>query len=112
MWCETGDPCDLNNDRKADGTQKGVFHYRAVQRNAEKTRFFVASQNLPGMGPFDVAVGDEVYALKGCKALVVLRKEEGAGREGYLVVGLCFVDRWMYGRALKGRATWETVQLF
>lgn len=111
-WSSSNDRRDLSFDRKSGGIERGCFHYRAVQRNADKTRFFMTSQDLPGMGPFDMAVGDEVYALKGCKALAVLRLTVKKGESGFLVVGLCFVDRWMYGRAAQGRARWEQVRLF
>tara|TARA_R110002003_G_scaffold46_2_gene3734 strand:- start:28497 stop:30377 length:1881 start_codon:yes stop_codon:yes gene_type:complete len=110
-WTRTNDRRDLAYDRKSGGVARGAFHYRAVQRNADKTRFFVTSQSLPGMGPFDMAVGDEVYAMEGCKALVVLRPAVSIRRSEFSVVGLCFVDRWMYGRAAQGRPKWEQLQL-
>lgn len=77
--------------------------------NAEKVRFFITSQNLPGMDPHDMRPDDEIYALAGCKDLVVLRASPRKTKQELTVVGLCFVDRWMYGRALQGRAVWKTV---
>lgn len=80
--------------------------------NAEQTKFFVTSQGLPGMGPRDVQSGDEIYAIAGCKSLVVLRPSLGKGQQQPTVVGLCFVDRWMYGRALQREAVWKTMTLY
>jgi hypothetical protein len=84
----------------------------ALRMNAERERFFVTTQGVPGMGPSDVQVGDEIYAVKGSRALVVLRWVEREGTYVMVVVGLCFVDRWMYGRAMQGRCEWETLMLY
>jgi hypothetical protein len=112
VWSRTNDRQDLTFDRKAVGTIRGQFHYKALQLNVQKTKFFVSSQGLPGMGPHDAQPGDEIYALKGCKALVVLRSMERNEVSVMTVVGLCFIDRWMYGRALQIRDKWEKLELY
>lgn len=111
-WNGTGDHRDLTVDRKAGGTKRGRFHYKELQMNAEKTRFFVTSQGLPGMGPHDMQPGDEIYAVAGCRALVILRPSLEKDVQRPTVVGLCFVDRWMYGRATQGGAAWRTMKLY
>jgi hypothetical protein len=111
-WNRTNDYHDLDFDRKAGGTTRGSFHFMALRMNAEKERFFVSTQGVPGMGPSDVQIGDEIYAVKGCRALVVMRWVERDGTYVMVVVGLCFVDRWMYGRAMQGRCEWETLMLY
>lgn len=111
-WNETRDHRDLSLDRKAGGNRRGIFHYRELQRNTEKAGFFVTSQGLPGMGPYDMQPGDEIYALSGCKSLVVLRFLREKDVQRPTVVGLCFVDRWMYGRALQRGAVWKTMELY
>ncbi|KAJ8119134.1 hypothetical protein OPT61_g13 [Boeremia exigua] len=108
-WNKTGDHRDLTFDRKAGGASRGGYHYKELQMNVEKTMFFVTSQGLPGMGPHDVQAGDEIYAVAGCKALVVLRPSSD---ERPTVVGLCFVDRWMYGRATQGGAEWKAMDIY
>ena len=108
-WSMTRDHRDLALDRKAGGTKRGVFHYKELQRNAEKARIFVTSQGLPGMGPHDMQSGDEIYALARCKALVVLCPSPQKGEQRLTVVGLCFVDHWMYERALQGGAAWKKI---
>jgi hypothetical protein len=111
-WSRTNDRRDLTVDRKAGGTTRGYFHYRALELNVQKTKFFMSTQGLPGMGPYDVQPGDEIYALKGCKALVLVRWTERDELYVMMVVGLCFVDKWMYGRALQGKTEWETLELY
>lgn len=107
-WSRTGDHRDLTLDRKAGGTSRGRFHYKELQMNAERTRFFVTAQGLPGMGPHDTEAGDEIFAVAGCKALIVLRPYP---EHSCTLVGLCFVDRWMYGRAMQGGAGWRTMSI-
>ena len=111
-WNRTGNHHDLTFDRKAGGNMRGKFHYKELQMNAEKTRFFVTSQELPGMGPHDMQPGDEVYAIAGSKALVVLRPLFEGNIDKLTVVGLCFVDRWMYGRATQGRTLWKSMKIY
>ncbi|ORY01567.1 heterokaryon incompatibility protein-domain-containing protein [Clohesyomyces aquaticus] len=111
-WNHTNDSRDLSFDRKAGGKTRGSFHYRALEMNAENEKFFVSTQGLPGMGSPDIQAGDEIYAIKGCKSLVLLRWVERKGSYVWVVVGLCFVDRWMYGRAIQGKCEWETLLLY
>lgn len=111
-WNSTRDHRDLSVDRKAGGTVRGRFHYKELRMNAEKLKFFVTSQGLPGMGPHDVQASDDIYAIAGCQALVVLRPSSMGDIERPTVVGLCFVDRWMYGRATQGGAVWKAMQVY
>ena len=111
-WENTSDHRDLTDDRKERDGSKGKYHYKELQMNVERTNFFVTSQGLPGMGPHEMKPGDEVYAIAGCKALVVLRPPSDEQSQGPTVVGLCFVDRWMYGRALQGRAIWKAIKIY
>lgn len=111
-WNSTRDHRDLSFDRKAGGTVRGRFHYKELRMNAEKLKFFVTSQGLPGMGPHDVQASDDIYAIAGCQALVVLRTSSMGDIERPTVVGLCFVDRWMYGRATQGGAVWKAMQVY
>ncbi|KAF3048480.1 hypothetical protein E8E11_009180 [Didymella keratinophila] len=111
-WNETHNHHDLTFDRRAGSIKRGRFHHKELRMNAEQTRSFVTSQGLPNMGPRDMRSGDDIYALAGCKALVVLRPISEEYRRGPTVVGLCFVDRWMYGRALQGKAVWRTMNLY
>ena len=87
-------------NRRAGSIKYGTFHHKELRMNAEQTKFFVTSQGLPGMGPHNVQSGDEIYALAGCKSLFVLRPSLGNNPQRPTVVELCFVDCWMYGRAL------------
>lgn len=112
-WNRTNDHRDLGFDRKAGGTSRGYFHYRALKMNVERAKLFLTTQGLPGMGPPDVKVGDEIYALHGCRSLVVMRRVKRDNLYVLVVVGLCFVDKWMYGRALQGaRGDWQTLLLY
>ncbi|KAJ4398108.1 hypothetical protein N0V91_010456 [Didymella pomorum] len=111
-WNETHDHHDLTFDRRAGSTKHGRFHHKELCMNAEQTKFFVTSQGLPGMGPHDMQSGDEIYALAGCKSLVVLRLSFEKDLQQSTVVGLCFVDRWMYGRVLQGGAVWKTMEIY
>jgi hypothetical protein len=111
-WNDTYDHHDLTFDRRAGSTKHGRFHHKELRMNAEQTKFFVTLQGLPGMGSHDMQSGDEIYALAGCKSLVILRPSLEKDLEQLTVVGLCFVDRWMYGRALQGGAVWKTVALY
>ena len=68
-------------------------------------------QRLSGIGPHEMQLGDEAYAITGCKALVVLHSSLKSELERPTVVGLCFVDRWMYGRTTQGKVLWKTMQI-
>lgn len=111
-WNRTGDRQDLDVDRKAGGSNRGNFHYRALELNVEKARFFITTQGIPGMGPHDIQPSDKVYVLAGCKSLAVLRQGSRNGTDCVTFVGLCFLDGWMYGRATQGSPAWETLRLY
>lgn len=111
-WRRTGDEHDLDTDKKAGGLTRGSYHYRALEMNVKKTKFFIMADGVPGMGPHGIQAEDEVYVIAGCKSLAVLRQGKWNGIDGFTFVGLCFVDGWMYGRATEGNPTWETIQLF
>ena len=110
-WKQTGDARDLDTDRKAGGFTYEFEHYLALALNSTKATFFVMDDGVPGMGPHEVQAGDEVYVIAGCKALAILRREKRDEMDFLTLVGLCFVDGWMYGRAVEGDPIWETLQL-
>ena len=65
------------------------------------------------MGPMEAQPSDEIFVFQGCQAPAILRQRVGSdGRDGFLFVGLCFLDGWMYGRATSGRAEWQTMTLY
>jgi hypothetical protein len=110
-WSTTGDHLDLENDTQyGEDRKRGDYHYRALKLNFEKHRFFCTARGEPGMGPMEVQPSDEIFILQGCQAPAVLRRREGG--DGFLFVGLCFVDGWMYGEATRGRPKWQTVTLY
>jgi len=112
-WKETGDRRDLTIDTQSADNNRGDYHYRALRLNVEKHRFFCTVRGEPGMGPIEAQPSDEIFALQGCQAPAVLRRRVGSdGKDGFLFVGLCFVDGWMYGRAALRRAEWQTVTLY
>lgn len=63
------------------------------------------------MGPHDVEVADEIYILAGCPAPAVIRRAVVDEKEVRLFVGLCFLDWWMYGKAIRENLPWETLML-
>jgi hypothetical protein len=111
-WKRTGDEHDLDTDNRVGGSRRGFYHYMALEMNVKKTRFFIMADGLPGMGPHDVQAGDEVYVVAGSKSLFVLRQRKWNGMDCCTFVGLCFVNGWMYGRAMQGNPIWESLQLF
>jgi len=110
-WSGTGDHLDLTNDtRYGKDRKRGDYHYRALKLNFDKHRFFCTTRGEPGMGPMEAQLSDEIFVLQGCQAPAILRRRLGS--DGFLFVGLCFVDGWMYGRATRGRPDWHTVTLY
>jgi hypothetical protein len=110
-WEQTGDRRDLDANRNAGDGSRGAFQYRALSLAVEKTTLFITIEGLPGMGPHDLEPLDELYVLRGCKSLAVLRRGSAAEAYSLKFVGLCFVDTWMYGRATQGNPVWETLEL-
>ncbi|KAF2795034.1 hypothetical protein K505DRAFT_324342 [Melanomma pulvis-pyrius CBS 109.77] len=111
-WRQTGDERDLDTDKKAGGSTRGDYSYRALEMNVTKTKFFIMADGVPGMGPHEIQAEDEVFAVAGCKSLAVLRRGKWNGMDCFTFVGLCFVDGWMYGRATLGHPNWETLLLY
>lgn len=64
---------DLVPDQQPGPAGRGTYHYRALTLNMEQCRFFCTDGGEPGLGPHDVAPGDEVFILAGCRSPAVLR---------------------------------------
>lgn len=111
-WVRTRDNRDLNVDRKAGGLTRGSYHYNELARNLSMWSFFLIGDGFPAMGPHDVKADDNVYVVAGCNSPVVLRKKGKNGMGCFELVGLCFVDGWMYGRAMQGNSAWENVSIY
>jgi hypothetical protein len=61
--------------------------------------FFVAEEVYIGLAPLTSKLGDSACAILGCKSPLVLRlNEDGC----YEVIGECYIDGFMDGRALLG----------
>ena len=114
-YSRTGDSRDLEEDTHHfrptdDGSKWGTYHYRAVRLNVETCRFFTTAEGVPCMGPHEVQVADEIFVLAGSKAPAVLRPARQDGKDVYLFVGLCFVDGYMYGEAVRKKgAMWQNI---
>ncbi|KAK7918387.1 heterokaryon incompatibility protein-domain-containing protein [Apiospora marii] len=129
-FAATGDYRDLVPDQQPGGVGRGTYHYRALTLNLEKCRLFCSDRGEPGLGPHDVAPGDEVFILAGCRSPAVLRpipevSVDGQNRQDtersdrnekeaskYQFVGLCFVDGWMYGKAESRQLPWQSLKLY
>jgi hypothetical protein len=61
------------------------------------------------MGVANPMPGDQVFVLKGSEVPFLLRPR-GPGREGFTVVGDCYVHGIMNGEALE--VPWETISLY
>lgn len=62
--------------------------------------FIFSADGYIGIGSPGSQVGDEVYAILGCRALILLRHSSGKGR--HQVVGPCFMHGFNWGEALLG----------
>ncbi|KAK8108846.1 hypothetical protein PG984_014647 [Apiospora sp. TS-2023a] len=135
-WLHKRRPLPPSQTARQPGLQpgavgRGTYHYRALTLNIEKCRFFCTDGGEPGLGPHDVAPGDEVFVLAGCRSPAVLRPiskdngdeeqrgpetEESEGIEKdtkkYQFVGLCFVDGWMYGKAESRQIPRQSLELY
>ena len=113
-YSRTGDPRDLDEDTHHfrptdDGIKWGTYHYRAVKLNVQSCRFFTTTAGVPGMGPHEVQVADELFVFAGSKAPAVLRRARRDREDVYLFVGLCFLDGNMYGEALQRGVRWQHI---
>ncbi|KAG0650479.1 Heterokaryon incompatibility protein [Hyphodiscus hymeniophilus] len=112
-WSKTGDRRDTYIPEQYDDDTVGDFHYRAVKLNFEKHRFFCSVGGEPGTGPMETQAFDEIFVLQGCSAPAILRRQvRNDGKDGFSLVGLCFIDGWMYGKAARGRVDWKTLTLY
>lgn len=66
----------------------------------ERAPLIFSADGHIGVGPLGVEIGDEIYAILGCRSLIVLRPSKGKG--SHLVVGPSFVHGLNWGEALLG----------
>jgi hypothetical protein len=62
--------------------------------------FVVSANGYVGVGPIGSQIRDEVFAVLGCRSLMLLRPS--SDRRSYQVVGPCFVHGFNWGEALLG----------
>jgi hypothetical protein len=103
-------------------------HVRSIDRSistATLSRRLICSDGLIGLGPANMAVGDEIFLLPGGKTPFVLRplgystiKWEGAERHDgtvrrlkYEIIGDCYLAGWMDGDAYAGARGWLDIVL-
>ncbi|EMD93890.1 hypothetical protein COCC4DRAFT_191246 [Bipolaris maydis ATCC 48331] len=86
---------------------------------ATLSRRLICGDGLVGLGPADMAVGDEIFLLPGGKTPFVLRLlnhdlvdvngEETVYRPNYEIIGDCYLDGWMDGDAQVGSRAWTDI---
>ena len=62
--------------------------------------FIFSADGYIGVGPAGAQIGDEVYAVLGCRSLMLLRPSHG--KANHQVVGPCFIHGLNWGEALLG----------
>ncbi|XDG07703.1 hypothetical protein ABKA04_007318 [Annulohypoxylon sp. FPYF3050] len=62
-----------------------------------------------GLVPAGTIRGDLIYIVDGCSVPLVLRKIEDDSR--YQLVGECYIDNMMDGRAVEGQIDWEPIEI-
>jgi hypothetical protein len=76
-----------------------------------RRRFFISSDGIVGLAPWDATEGDIIAVLLGCQQPVVLREVNGY----YKLIGEAYVDGYMDGKALhaanEGRLSKEIFEI-
>lgn len=112
----------------AYGTSVGLYADReksqipSIERSvsiATLSRRLICSDGLIGLGPADMAVGDQLFLLPGGKTPFVLRplghgvfdvgREETVYRPKYEIIGDCYLDGWMDGGAKVDSRKWVDI---
>lgn len=62
--------------------------------------FIFSADGYIGVGPLGSQIGDEIFAVLGCRSLMLLRPNPN--RSSYQVVGPCFMHSFNWGEALLG----------
>ncbi|XP_014555305.1 hypothetical protein COCVIDRAFT_102674 [Bipolaris victoriae FI3] len=112
----------------AYGTSVGLYADReksqipSIERSvsiATLSRRLICSDGLIGLGPADMAVGDQLFLLPGGKTPFVLRplghdvfdvgREKAVYRPKYEIIGDCYLDGWMDGGAKVDSRKWVDI---
>jgi hypothetical protein len=89
-----------------DYTNSGIFS-KAFYRASWGRTMFVTKQGYLGIGPYSMRSGDKVVILRG-EDTYILRKEK---KDGYSLVGECYVHGIVHGEALKDDQGIETFSI-
>lgn len=89
------------------GKQSDTYHGDLVYRGA--LSFFMTSSGHMGMGPQDIAYGDEIVILLGARAPFVLRRVNDFD---YCLIGECYIHGIMYGEALDEASCEGAMRIF
>lgn len=76
--------------------------------------FFCTQEGDPGVSEGEVQNGDEVFVVQGSPVPLVLRRQgasDGVPGSEFKLVGHCYLDGWMYGRAVIEGKPWEDIVL-
>jgi hypothetical protein len=87
--------------RTADGDAALKLLCEAIKSGTHGRRFVALCRGLIGAAPEDAMVGDTVCVLIGCSVPVCLRQDSSSGH--WTLVGECYVDRYMDGKAIQMR---------
>ncbi|OAL44918.1 hypothetical protein IQ07DRAFT_226254 [Pyrenochaeta sp. DS3sAY3a] len=60
-------------------------------------RYFSSTDGTPGLGPEHLRIGDTVAIFAGAPVPFILRLHCDYGREGWVVIGECYVEGFMHG---------------
>lgn len=61
-----------------------------------------------GLVPADTMPYDQIYIVDGCSVPLVLRTTKSYS---YQLIGECYIDNMMDGRAMKGDIVWDTIRI-
>ncbi|KAI1461619.1 heterokaryon incompatibility protein-domain-containing protein [Annulohypoxylon moriforme] len=64
-----------------------------------------------GLVPPETQLDDSIYIVNGCSVPLVLRKKVLEGKTYYEMVGECYVDNMMGGRAIESKEKFETIKI-
>ncbi|OQO00739.1 hypothetical protein B0A48_13230 [Cryoendolithus antarcticus] len=70
--------------------------------NRADRRVFITSKGIPGNGPMQTRVGDDVVVLPGAEVPHIVRRLHDSDTDTYKMIGECYLDLMMDGQVMNG----------